>query len=157
MKKIIAVDFDGTLCKNEYPQIGVPIYSVINKLKIEQERGAQLILWTCRRGKELAEAVFWCSIHGLMFDAINDNVKSTIERFGGDSRKIYADEYWDDRAVCPFRADGEVREGLGEIITEVRQLKQEVSQNIESIRASIRIKKEKMFHVKHTNEGAGER
>lgn len=97
--KIIAVDFDGTLCVNKYPEIGEPRYSVIKRLKAEQEAGAKIILWTCRREKQLAEAVYWCSVQGLKFDAINENLKSTTERFGDDTRKVSATEYWDDRAV----------------------------------------------------------
>lgn len=97
--KIIAVDFDGTLCENKYPDIGEPRYSVINKLKAEQEAGAKVILWTCRREKQLADAVYWCAEQGLKFDAINENLKDTVERFGDDTRKVSATEYWDDRAV----------------------------------------------------------
>lgn len=46
--KIIAVDFDGTLCENKWPEIGEPKCAMISKLKKEQLAGAKLILWTCR-------------------------------------------------------------------------------------------------------------
>lgn len=101
--KIIAVDFDGTLCENKYPEIGAPKYSVIEKLKAEQAAGAKLILWTCRTEKHLADAVYWCALQGLKFDAINENLKERIEQYGDDTRKISATEYWDDRAVNPLR------------------------------------------------------
>lgn len=100
--KIIAVDFDGTLCENKYPEIGAPRLDVIEKLLKEQRAGAQTILWTCRSGEDLVAAIYWCLDHGITFEAINENLKSSIEHFGGDSRKIYADEYWDDKAVLPF-------------------------------------------------------
>ena len=100
--KIIAVDFDGTLCENKYPDIGSPNISVIRKLIAEREKGARVILWTCRRGEELARAVYWCANHGIYLDAINENLQSMVDKFGGDTRKIYADEYWDDRAVYPL-------------------------------------------------------
>ena len=93
------IDFDGTLCINKYPDIGEPRYSVIKRLKAEQEAGAKIILWTCRREKQLADAVYWCAVQGLKFDAINENLKSTIEHFGDDTRKVSATEYWDDQAV----------------------------------------------------------
>lgn len=112
--KIIAVDFDGTLCENKYPDIGSPNISVIRKLIKERENGARVILWTCRRGEELARAVYWCANHGIYLDAINENLQSMVEKFGGDTRKIYADEYWDDRAVYPF---------FGDVEEENRQLK----------------------------------
>lgn len=97
--KVIAVDFDGCLCTNEFPNIGVPNYNVINSAKQEQADGAALILWTCRVGDRLTEAVRACESWGLHFDAVNENLPSLIEEFGGDTRKIFATEYWDDRAV----------------------------------------------------------
>lgn len=95
--KIIAVDFDGTLCTNNYPEIGEPIEEVINYVKEQQEAGAKIILWTCRVQQRLADAVEWCSEQGLTFDAVNQNLPEIVEEFGGDSRKVYADEYIDDR------------------------------------------------------------
>lgn len=56
MQKVIAIDFDGTLCENKYPEIGLPRWGVIFKALSEQENGAALILWTCRTGKELNAA-----------------------------------------------------------------------------------------------------
>jgi hypothetical protein len=97
MKKIIAVDFDGCLVKHEYPNIGKPILETVNALLAEQERGASVILWTCRKGEELREAVEWCEANGIKLDAVNENISEMVEYFNGDTRKVYADEYWDDR------------------------------------------------------------
>ena len=36
---------------------------------------------------------------GVEFDAVNENLPEVIERMGGDTRKVFANEYWDDRAV----------------------------------------------------------
>jgi len=47
----------------------------------------------------LEEAVAWCERHGLMFDAVNDNLPERVAKYGGDTRKVSADEYWDDLAV----------------------------------------------------------
>lgn len=99
MDRIIAVDFDGCLCKNDYPNIGEPNHHVITSLLWAQYNGAKIILWTCRTGKQLDEAVEWCKDYGIKFDAVNGNLPSLIEAFGNDSRKVYATEYWDDRAV----------------------------------------------------------
>lgn len=106
MNKIIAVDFDGTLCENKWPDIGEPNYEVINYLKREQKQGAKLILWTCRCNGQtlrLREAVLWCYSLNLNFDAVNENLPEVIEWMGGDSRKIYADEYIDDRSCTKFK------------------------------------------------------
>ena len=35
----------------------------------------------------------------MIFDAINENLPERLEYYGCESRKISADEYWDDRAV----------------------------------------------------------
>lgn len=69
-----------------------------------------LILWTCRQGKVLDEAVEWCKQHGLEFDAINTDHPQAHESFGFTkediesgriipSRKIFANMYVDDRCV----------------------------------------------------------
>lgn len=49
--KIIAVDFDGTLCENKWPEIGEPKKGVIEYLKERRKNGAKLILWTLCGGK----------------------------------------------------------------------------------------------------------
>ena len=95
---IIAVDFDGTLCRSVWPGIGAPNIVLINYIKARQKRGDKFILWTCREGKKLEEAVEWCKAHGLKFDAVNDNLSEKKKQFGNDPRKIFANEYWDDKA-----------------------------------------------------------
>ena len=100
MNKIIAIDFDNTLFKTTWPDILEPIWGVIERAKEEQRNGAKLILWTCRCGKYLDEAVEACRLVGLIFDAVNKNLPESIEKFDGtDSRKVFAHEYWDDLAV----------------------------------------------------------
>lgn len=96
MRKIIAVDFDGTLCENAYPSIGKSKIKVIDRLKLEKVRGAILVLWTCREGETLNEAIKWCERYGLYFDAVNDNPECAKAEWGNNPRKVYADEYWDD-------------------------------------------------------------
>jgi len=97
-KPIIAVDFDGCLVLNRFPEIGEPISETIEALKVEQARGAKVILWTCRRDVHLADAVAWCEENGIRLDAVNRNLAEVVAAFGGDTIKVYADEYWDDRA-----------------------------------------------------------
>lgn len=94
---IIAVDFDGTLCENKWPEIGMPNEELIEYLKKRQANGEKLILWTNRVGNRLDEAVKWSAEKGLVFDAVNENLPEIVEAFGVDSRKIFANEYIDDR------------------------------------------------------------
>ena len=98
MKKIIAVDFDGTLVKNDYPNISNPNIKLINFIFNNRDKYI-FILWTCRHGKDLEEAIdyLWFNFK-LKFDYVNENVPELIEQFG-DTRKIFADYYIDDKNV----------------------------------------------------------
>ena len=98
---IIAVDFDGTLVEDRFPEIGAQKYETWERLydwKVKNPEG-RVILWTCRTGKTLKAAVDYCAKRGLHFDAINDNIDEVKIRYGENARKVYANEYWDDRAV----------------------------------------------------------
>lgn len=111
MRKAIAIDFDGCLCDWAWPEIGAPHMNVIQAAIREKENGAALILWTCRVGERLGEAVKFCSDLGLTFDAVNANLSERIAAYQNDCRKVNADEYWDDRAVLmpvdpAFKVDG---------------------------------------------------
>lgn len=99
MSQIIAVDFDGTLCENKWPEIGKANTYLIDYLLSAKRHNNKLILWTCRSGERLDEAVAWCAERGLIFDAVNENLPEAIEKFGSDSRKVFADMYIDDKAI----------------------------------------------------------
>ena len=101
--KIIAVDFDGTLVENKYPEIGETKEDVLTYCKEEQADGTRIILWTNRVGKYLAAAAEWCEAHGLHLDAVNDNLPEVKEFFGNDTRKVFANEYIDDLMCTKFR------------------------------------------------------
>ena len=97
--KIIAVDYDGTLNKLEYGKGEDPDFDLINKLNAEQSEGAKLILWTCREGSDLEEAVNNCSRWGIHFDAINDNIEEAKLAWNKNTRKVGATIFIDDRAI----------------------------------------------------------
>ena len=92
-----AVDFDGTLCENAWPEIGKPKYKVIDYCNALKAEGHKLILNTCREGVMLHKAVAWCATFALFFDAYNQNLPEHITTYGGDCRKIFADFYIDDK------------------------------------------------------------
>ena len=96
---IIAVDFDGTLCKECYPEIGKANKELIKVLIKRQKGGDRLILWTCREEKTLENAIEWCEKQGLIFDAVNENLEEIKQKYQHDSRKITADVYLDDRGM----------------------------------------------------------
>lgn len=93
---IFALDFDDSLFTNAYPNVGTPNYAFIRKAILLRKMGHKLILWTCRSGKELEEAVEACREVGLEFDAVNENLNPS-ERFN--PRKIFAHYYVDDRNI----------------------------------------------------------
>lgn len=101
--KIIAVDFDGTLIEEgKWPGIGATNEKVLNYCKGEQAKGARIILWTNRVGEPLETAVKWCEEHGLRLDEVNENLQESIDFYGFNTRKIYADEFIDDRMARGF-------------------------------------------------------
>ena len=95
--KVFAVDFDGTLCKSIWPEIGEPNLTLIEWIKEKRREGNKIILWTCREGKLLDEALAWCKDKGLEFDAVNDNTPELIKLFGNNPRKVSADYFIDDK------------------------------------------------------------
>lgn len=99
MPYIIAVDFDGTLCDDKYPEIGEPNLELIERIKNMRTAGIKFILWTCRAGALLDDAIEWCKGHGLEFDAINDNIIEHRMKYPYSGRKITANEYWDDKSA----------------------------------------------------------
>ena len=97
--QIIAVDFDGTLCYGNWPELGEPNRPLIKYLINQKRSSNKLILWTCRIGDALSKAVEWCHNQGLEFDAVNDNLPEIVEYYGSNSRKITCDYFIDDRMM----------------------------------------------------------
>ena len=100
--KSIAVDFDGVIVTDKFPEIGEPNLELIDWLKGYQTRGGKLVLWTSRNdivNNALSKAVAFCKSIGLEFDAVNENLKEVQEKWGGDTRKVLTDYYLDDKAI----------------------------------------------------------
>lgn len=121
---IIAVDFDGVLCRNEFPQIGKPNYEVISLVRQMIDIGNEVILWTTRNGDELEQAVAWCEDYGLHFCAVNapapSNEEEYRDKYPVQSRKVYADIYIDDHNL-EFVSEGE--DGCRVMTTCLKRLK----------------------------------
>lgn len=104
--KTIAVDFDGTLCENKFPDIGVPKPLVIEYIKRQQAEGAHIILHTCRENgtkrELLDEAIKFCAEQGIELYAVNENPDNKyFEEYGTglDCGKVFADIYIDNKAM----------------------------------------------------------
>lgn len=93
---IVAVDYDHTLDFAGWPHVGKIAEDRVKKLIEYRKKGNQLILWTCRSGKPLQDAVDILKEYGLEFDAVNENVEQ-YKHF--DSPKVVANLYLDDAAI----------------------------------------------------------
>jgi len=98
---IIAVDFDGTIVENAYPNIGEPMLFAFETLKALQKENHRLILWTFRSGKRLEEAVDYCKKNGVNFYSVNSSYPEEVLD-NKVSRKIDADIFIDDRNIGGF-------------------------------------------------------
>ncbi|MGA2406797.1 MAG: hypothetical protein ABSF81_08615 [Bacteroidales bacterium] len=128
----IAIDFDGTIVEHEYPEIGKEKLFAFQTLKELEKKGARLILWTFRAGKELDDAVEYCRKNGIEFYAVNKNYPEEI--FDDTvSRKIDADIYIDDRNIGGFPGWS----GVWQILTPYELQEQEAEKRISSARKNI--------------------
>lgn len=94
---IIAVDFDGTIVEDRYPEIGREKPFAVETLKMLVEQRHRIILWTVRQGESLDAALAWCKERGLEFYAANKNYPEEQTGNPDISRKLNADLFIDDR------------------------------------------------------------
>lgn len=97
---IIAVDFDGTIVEDQYPEIGREIPFATQTLKMLAQQRHRIILWTVREGRCLQEALDWCAQRGVEFYAVNKDYPEESGEHRTFSRKIKADLFIDDRNLC---------------------------------------------------------
>lgn len=93
--KIVAVDFDNTIAIPDEDFKGlkeVPL--AIQTLKDLRDFGYFLILWTCRTGEMLDQALQFLSDRDVQIDTVNENYPELSFQT---SRKIYYDILIDDR------------------------------------------------------------
>jgi len=98
---VVAVDFDGTLVKFEYPDIGEEVPHAFEYLDRFAAVGIKIILWTCRGSQsKLQEAVQYLFENDVPLHGINDN---NAQKLWSDSAKAHAHIYIDDAALgCPL-------------------------------------------------------
>lgn len=108
----IAIDFDGTIVKHRFPEIGEPIQNVFYWLNLFIEHGAELYLFTMRSDDRpdgrnyLTEAVEYLNKMGIVLHGIQAD---PTQHKWTSSPKCYAHVYIDDDAFgCPLihPADG---------------------------------------------------
>lgn len=95
---VVAVDFDDTIAYTHFPTIIKPLPHAIDVLKVlMNDPYTILILWTCREGEYLQQALDFCELYGIKFDYVNENCKRNLDLYTVDCRKVSADMYIDDK------------------------------------------------------------
>lgn len=111
-RPIIAVDFDGTLVANDFPNIGNINQDIVDWVRKQKEKGATIILFTTRKDEKLQEALDFCNKNNIPIDCANENPEWLDFETSG---KVFADLYLDDRAINPF---GEPKKELVQIASD---------------------------------------
>jgi predicted mannosyl-3-phosphoglycerate phosphatase (HAD superfamily) len=103
--KVICVDFDGTVVKHKYPEVGEPLFGAIETLKALMDNGHKLVLWTMRSGEKLQDAVKYLESNGIKLYGINEN---PTQKKWTQSPKAYGHLYIDDMALgAPIMRDSD--------------------------------------------------
>lgn len=98
----IAIDFDGTIVEDRYPEIGELKPGAKQVIELFKKENRTVVIWTCRTGKPLIEAINFLLEHQIPFDRINASCPNDIAKYGSDTRKINADIYIDDKNFGGF-------------------------------------------------------
>lgn len=111
---VIAIDFDGTIVEDAYPQIGEPKMFAFETLQELQKDRHQLILWTLRTGDKLQEAIDFCKGHGIEFYAHNHSFPE--EKFDGTySRKLNCEMFISHKNLGGLMGWGEAYQEIQEL------------------------------------------
>jgi len=99
----VALDFDGVLCRSDWPRIGEEMPGALGFLRWLFRQNIQPMLWTARNGHLLDAALAWLAARGFphgWWSAINDSPADVKAYYGEEGRKPGADLFIDDRNAC---------------------------------------------------------
>ena len=99
---IIAIDFDGTIFKTDYPTIKEVMPDARRVIRKLFDAGHIIIIWTCREMEEKDRAICALRTHKIPYHYINENIPGKSIIYGNDCRKIGADCFIDDRNLGGF-------------------------------------------------------
>ena len=123
-KLTLAIDFDGTIVHNDYPRIGPLRPGARKAINTLYQKGHHIIIWTSRSGEMVEHARKFLIDNDIMFHSINQSNPEHVQEYGGDTRKIFADLYIDDRALFPLVNWDEIE--LRVSLHALRQYEQEI-------------------------------
>jgi len=104
---ILAIDFDGTIVKDEYPGIGKPLPGAIQAINDLYDSGYCIIINSCRSREQEAEMIDWLNRNGVKFSHVNQNCRERIVQYRTDCRKISADCIIDDKSLMMLNLEQE--------------------------------------------------
>lgn len=96
---VFAIDFDGTIVTDKYPEIGDIIPEALDGMNELKKYGHKIIIWTCRSDNKLVEMKDFLMVNNIPFDYINENCPVKVAYYNNNSRKVGADYYIDDRMI----------------------------------------------------------
>jgi predicted mannosyl-3-phosphoglycerate phosphatase (HAD superfamily) len=102
---IIAIDFDGTIVEDKFPEIGEMMPGAAEVINELYHSGHKIIIWTSRQGINLLRAIEWMAKNGIRYHHINESCPQNVAAYGNDTRKIFADIYIDDKSLIPPPGD----------------------------------------------------
>jgi hypothetical protein len=113
-QKLVAVDFDGTLCRSKYPECGPMIKGAKDALVRLRELGYLILIYSCRsshwhynlfggegipvlKRPTVEKMKKWLIEHDIPFDEIDDGSKGKpLAEFYLDDRAVRVDNNWDE-------------------------------------------------------------
>lgn len=97
--KVFAIDFDGTIAtEHEFPEAGQLIDFAAPVIRTIHDLGGIIIIWTCRSGEALDNAIDFLHKNNIPYDYVNENCGYMKDLYSNDPRKIGADIYLDDKS-----------------------------------------------------------
>jgi len=99
LSKIVSIDYDDTIVFSDYPNSGEIKQNAKEAINRLYDSGITILIWTCRSGEALKTAENYLRDIGVKFHHINENLPSIVNDWGGDTRKMWADIYIDDKQL----------------------------------------------------------
>lgn len=97
---VIGIDFDGTMVKHKYPEIGEPLDNAVEIVQELIEAGHKIILYTMRAEERLVQAVEYMEENEIELYGVN---KNPAQHHWTTSPKIFCHLVIDDNALgCPL-------------------------------------------------------
>lgn len=94
---IINIDFDDIIVYDAYPEIGELLPYADSIIKHLYSRGHEIIINTCRNGKDLKQVKDFLRYMEIPYNYINENSPRQIALYHSDTRKISCDLNIDDK------------------------------------------------------------